>query len=359
MHSKKKQLAIITILTAVIFIALFYRDFYISGVVKNVSKPEVTVPVKTAKIVVKSISKSISAYGTVIPAPGAIDVLSVPFESYITRLMVSNGQMISKGDPLLVIQPSQNTYLSLLEAKASYETTKQSLQHVTDLLKLKLATNDQFLNAQLAFQQAQLRLEYMNKQQLEGPRNLLASVDGLIRMVNVQQGAIVPASTTLIEIVHQDHFEVNLGIEAEDMSELKLGQMVVLSPVYKSTASKVVGQIRKLAYAVNPTSRLVDIFVTIPSLSSFLLGELVLGDIEIASQQGMVVPRSAILPEGDHFILFTVKNDRAVKHIVQIGIDSADEVSVLGKTLVANEPVVILGNYELRDGMNVQIQGGQ
>ena len=358
MNSKIKNWVIL-LLVGVIFTGVTYLYFDGKKLIQENTESEVIVPVKTAKITVKDISKSISAYGTVIPAPGAIDVLSVPFESYINQLMVNNGQMISKGDALLAIEPSQNTYLSLLETKTSYETTKQSLQHVKELLDLKLATNDQFLNVQLAFQQAKIRLENMEKQGIEGPRNLLANADGLIKMVHVQQGAIVPAGTTLVEIVAQNHFEINLGIETEDMSKLKLDQRVFLSPVYESTSSEVVGKIRKLAYAVNPISRLVDIFVTIPSVSPFLLGELVLGSIEIASERGMVVPRSAILLDGTHFFLFTVRNNRAVKHIVQIGIENAEEVVVFGDTLTSNEPVVILGNYELSDGMKVQIEDAQ
>jgi multidrug efflux pump subunit AcrA (membrane-fusion protein) len=69
----------------------------------------------------------------------------------------------------------------------------------------------------------------------------------------------------------------------------------------------------------------------------------------------MVVPRSAVLPEADHHVLFTVKADRAQQHIVQVRLANEKEVEVNGNDLVAGEPVVTLGNYELKDGMAVKV----
>ena len=204
---------------------------------------------ETAKIQQKSISEYLLSMEPVIPAPGAIDVISVPFESYINRIMVNNGQMVSKGDPLLEIHPSQNTDLSFLEIESAYDTAKQSLQHVKELLDLQLATNEQYLTAELNFQQAKLRLENIKKQGIEGLRNLIANVDGLIKSVNVQQGSIVPPSASLVEIIAENRFEINLGIEVEDLHKLEIGQNVILTPVYDSSSLKVVGKIRKLAHA--------------------------------------------------------------------------------------------------------------
>ena len=175
-------------------------------------------------------------------------------------------------------------------------------------------------------------------------------------MINVHQGEIVPAGTTLLQIVSQNSFEVNLGIESEDIRQLKVDQGVSLSSVYESASPKVVGNIRKLSYALNPTSRLVDIFVTLPVSSSFLLGELVLGNIEIASARGMVIPRTAVLQEGDQFYVFTVKNSRAVKHLVVVGIQDSEEVAISAASLSADDDVVVLGNYELSEGMKVRIE---
>ena len=47
-----------------------------------------------------------------------------------------------------------------------------------------------------------------------------------------------------------------------------------------------------------------------------MLNEYVRGEIVIAAEDSLVAPRSAVLPEEDHYVLFTVEQDRAVKHTV-------------------------------------------
>jgi multidrug efflux pump subunit AcrA (membrane-fusion protein) len=60
--------------------------------------------------------------------------------------------------------------------------------------------------------------------------------------------------------------------------------------------------------------------------------------------------------EGDTYVLYTVKGDRAVKHTVRIGLQSGDDVQILADDLKAGDPVVITGNYLLTDGMQVEVR---
>ena len=98
-----------------------------------------------------------------------------------------------------------------------------------------------------------------------------------------------------------------------------------------------------------------QVFAELPSTSKFLLGEYVLGKLPIASAEGFIVPRSAVLPEEDHYVLFTVKDGHAREHIVRVDLESEKDVEVFANDLHTGEPAVILGNYELKDGMAVKV----
>ena len=115
-------------------------------------------------------------------------------------------------------------------------------------------------------------------------------------------------------------------------------------------------QIRKIARAVNPVTRLVDVFVTLPPAPGLLLDEYMRGRIVITSAQGLVVPRAAVLPEEDATVLFTVHDGRAHKHRVQVGVENDQVVEVTGELLRPGDLVVTLGNYELQDGMAVTVE---
>jgi len=306
-----------------------------------------------------TITENITTYGTVIPAPGAVQTLSLPFESRVRRIFVSNGQRVSIRKILLEVDPSPDTRLQVEEARSAAQSAKQTLKHVQQRFDLKLATNEELLQAKQTFQEAQLRLESLERKGIGQKKQIKASIQGVVNNVPVQEGSIVSSGSTLLEIVAQNRIEVRLGVEAEDMNYLRVDQSVFLSSVNMPESHWVTGRIRAISRSINPATRLVDVLVELPSSNQFLLDEYVRGKMEIASKVGVVVPRTAVLPEEDHYILFTIKNGHAKKHTIQIGLEDEKDVEVIGSGFLPGDRAVILGNYELKDGMAVKVEVSQ
>lgn len=310
--------------------------------------------VKVDSIKQGTLNEEITVYGVIVPAAGAVRTITVPYESRVRRILVAEGQQVGRGDPLLEIEPSAETQLQSQQARNEYESAQKALQYMQQRLDLQLATNDQLLTAKQAVEQARAKLESMRARGSESPHLIRADAGSLISKISIQAGAIVPAGNSMIEVVVQNRLAARLGIEPEDSGKVKPGQEVSLARLNAPGARAVVVKIRKLSDSANATSHLVDGFVDLPSSSGFLLNEYVAGKITVASAKGLLVPRSAVLPERDHYVLFTVKAGRAEQHTVQVGMENENEVAVNGKDLYAGEPVVTLGNYELKDGMAVK-----
>ncbi len=324
------------------------------------SEEEQSAPVGSvgvAPLRMAELSTDVTVYGDVVPAPGAIQVVSVPYEIRVRNIMVSERQKISAGDDLLEIEASPNSLLELEQAQNARDIARQKLGHARELFALKLATNAQILEAQEAARQAVLRLESLKRRGVDGKRIIRSEEAGLIGKVHIQEGAIVPAGNPLVEIIARDRLEVRLGVEPGDASRLVPGQFVRLSYVDVPAARETIGRIRKISSAVNPATRLLDVFVSLPRSAGYLLGEYILGRIRTASSYGLVAPRSAVLPEGGGHVLFTVRNGRAVEHIVRVLRESEKEVQVSGAGLKPGDQAVVEGNYELKDGMAVRIMG--
>ncbi|HEY9074365.1 MAG TPA: efflux RND transporter periplasmic adaptor subunit [Desulfobaccales bacterium] len=347
--------AIIVILVVILAVAVWWlRHVEVEKTADEMPGP--VAQVQTAPIRQGVLTEQITAYGSVIPAPGAVQTVSVPFESQVMQIMVSNGQKVAKGNDLLKIKSSPDTALQLEQAVQALDLARQSRQFVERKFELKLATNDQVLQARQALQQAQLRLESMKRRGVGAPRIIPADVGGLIKKVFAQEGAIVPAGNPLLEIVAQNRLEERLGVEPGAINRVSPNQPVSLTRVNVPTAPAVTGHIRKISYGVDPATRLVDVFVTLPATADFLLDESISGKITVASVQGLIVSQAAVLPEGQGYSLFTIKDNRAVKHLVQVGLRNDQEVEIKGAGLKAGEPVVVLGNYELKDGMAVKVE---
>ncbi len=308
--------------------------------------------VKTVVLKKGAIDKTILVYGNVIPAPGAQTTISVPFESRIRRLMVNEGQEVSQGDPLLELGPSPDTHMKFQQAQQAYEAAGQALKNMERKFQIRLATNDQLLHARQMFEQAELTMSSMKNQGIDGRRELRADVEGLVIKVSVDEGALVPAGAPLLQLVPRNRLEMRLGVEPGDIDGVHEGMPVSLSRVLEKTAG-VSGKVRKVSRSVNPSTHLVDVFISVSSPSAFLLGQYVSGRIVVGSVEGIVVPRNTVLPEEGTSVLFVVKDGRAVKKNVQILAENTREAVIEGESLRPGDEVVTVGNYELKDNMRI------
>jgi membrane fusion protein (multidrug efflux system) len=150
---------------------------------------------------------------------------------------------------------------------------------------------------------------------------------------------------------------VKVGVEAEDLSAAREGASITILPVNDPTTSKVEGSIRLVTRRIDPTTRLVDVYVALPQGTKLLLDQYVRGEIQRTENDALVVPRSAVLPnESREFELFTVINGHAVRHTVKIGVENPEEIQVIADDLHPGDSVVTVGNYELEDGMAIEIK---
>ena len=312
--------------------------------------------VRTATIRQDAIDRTIHVYGNVIPAPGAVRTISVAYESLVHRIMVNEGQEVLPGELLLRVGPSPETRLRFDQAGEANRVAKQALVNMERKFQLKLATNDQLLQARQTAELAELALASLKKEGADTVRDMTAATKGLVSKVAVDQGAIVPGGNPLVQIVPQRQLEVKLGVEPEDTDKIRPGMEVSLSRPLAPASKPVSGKVRKISRSINAQTRLVDVFVTLSSPELFLLGQWVTGRIVVSSVSGLVVPRSAVLPEGKEFALFVVKGGRAFRKKVRILAESRSETALSGADIKAGDQVVIMGNYELTDNMPVAVE---
>jgi RND family efflux transporter MFP subunit len=252
------------------------------------------------------------------------------------------------------VSPSPEVRLAADQARAALESQRTVTDDTRQRFAMGLATRDDQARQEQALASAQSQVDKYS-QWLEQDR-LLAPASGLVRDVLTSEGALVPAGGPLVSIALQQRFEVRLGVEPEDIVTLHTGQTVRLQPVDRSGGAPVVGRIRSIGQQVSAETRLVEVMVAPPEgTQRLLLNQFVRAEVEVRDTRGLIVPRSAVLPHEDGFLLFTVKEGRATRHEVELGISTDRLVQVQGDGLADGDSVVVLGNYELTDGMGVRV----
>jgi RND family efflux transporter MFP subunit len=311
--------------------------------------------VETAKITRKTIAEVITAYGSVIAQPGKLQTASLAYEARVNHVLVAPGQPVKKDDPLVEIAASPATQLLVSQAKSAAQLARKELEQTQERFDLKLATNQDLNTARKAATDAELQLASLQHEGADHAGIVRAAAEGIVANVVVQDGQLVPAGTALVEIIASNAIEAKLGIEPEDVVAVSEGQEIALFPVNQPVTRKITGTVRLITRRINPATRLVDIYVTLPPASGLLLDGYLRAGIARASADALVAPRSAVLPKDGAWQIFTIRDGRAVAHQVRLGLVAGDEAEVIGPGIAEGESVVTLGNYELEDGMAVEV----
>ncbi len=322
------------------------------------SSGSVTASVRTDRVERRILTEQLTAYGRIIPTPGSIRTLAVPFESRIQRIFVTEGQVVQKGKPLLELSPSPATLLMFESAKNSLEAAKLQLEKVKERVRMKLATTKELIQAEKEYNQTLLQMKNLKKMKIGEKITINARNNEMVVKPYCRVGQIISTGSPLMEVVDGNMLEAAIGVEPEDAHLLKNGQTVFLTPINREKTGESQGRIITVSRAVNSASMLIDTFIQIQPDSGFLVNEYVKARIVIDRKEGMVVPRSAVLPGKRGFVCFTVKDGRAHKHFVKKGWEGRDYVEIISSSIKPGEQIVITGNYELADGMCVNVVPG-
>jgi RND family efflux transporter MFP subunit len=327
------------------------------GIGKEEKKTGPVAQVQVAKVERKTITEKVIVYGSVVAQPGKTHSVSVAFETRVRHVLVAPGQFVKENDPLIEIELSPGAQVQFQQAKNAAEAARNEFKQTQERFNLKLATNQDVSAAEKTARDAEAQLTALQRAGAGGDNRLHSDISGVIAKVDAQDGQIVPSGGPLVQIVAETEIEVKLGVEAEDLSAAQEGASITIVPVNDPTAAKVDGTVRLVTRRIDPTTRLVDVYVTLPEGTKLLLDQYVRGEIQRTEKDALVVPRSAVLPnESREFEVFTVANNRAVKHTVKIGAENPKEMQVIADDLHEEDPVVTVGNYELEDGMTVEIK---
>lgn len=320
-------------------------------------KSDPVAKIRTAVLRREKIAETITAYGTIQTLPTGTHTLAAPFECRVKKVRAVEGQAVEKGALLVELEPSPDSKLLLQSTISALASARLALTNVSERFAMKLTTTADLQTAQQSVQDAELKLANLRERGIEGDPSLHAADAGTVSRIDAQAGAIVASGASLVEISGESSRVAKLGIEPSDIENVSVGKMLSLKSVTRPDAKAVNAKVSMLAKSIDLESRLVIVSASLPEDDGLLLGENILATVNVSEKDTLVAPRSAALPEEDHFVVFTVKDGKAVKHEVRLGIRAADLVEISGGDLKDGDTVVIEGNYELTDGMKVGAGG--
>ena len=306
---------------------------------------------------VGAIAQTLEAFGVIESAPGADQAIPAPYDCVVRDVQVTVGSSVAAGDVLLEIAPSPDALLLLDTARSALVVADKNLSAAQERYDLKLATNVDLAVASQAEADAKAKVDSLQARGLGHDGKIRALTAGVISRIEATRGSLVLMGAPLVTVATAQGREARLGIEGGDRALVTQNQPATLTSSERTVPVTVDSHVRSVGAALDAATGSLEARVPVPATAPLLLGEHVRATIQIGLHTStLIVPRNAVLPDGEAQVLYTVSGDKAVRHEVTLGIASADRLEVQGAGLKAGDAVVVTGNYELSDGMAVQIE---
>ena len=328
---------------------------------KDSGKPAMTVTIAVAKSM--EFSQGLSANGLVAPWQEA----SVGAEVgglKLTEVNVNVGDVVRKGQVLATLSPTSvqidliNFKAQLAEAEANLAEAKLNAERGRQLDQTGAISAQQIAQFLTAEKTAQARLDAARSRiKAEELRlshtKVLASDAGVISARAATLGAVVQPGQELFRLIRQGRLEWRGEITASELSQIKVGQSVLVDA---PDLSQVRGKIRMIAPTVDSQTRNALIYVDLPNGAPLKSGMLVKGLFELGRSTALTVPQSALLRRDGFSYLFVMESADRVKMVkVDTGQRLGDRIEI-AKGLETSAKFVVNGVGFLNDGDLVRVQ---
>jgi membrane fusion protein (multidrug efflux system) len=347
-------------------------------VVNACSKSDKVSAAETAKLetmVVGPENITVASNGSIMTGPSISGTLE-PDREAVLRAQVSGsvlqtyadqGQAVNAGTVLARIDASgiQDAYTSaragLVSARNAADVAAKDLARNEKLLAAGAIAERDIDQSRRASIAAQAALEDANSRLATAEKayrstTVTAPFSGVVSERPVSSGDVVQPGTALFTVVDPSSMRLEASVPAEQLASIRIGVPVNFT-VSGYPGRQFVGRITRINPTADPTTRQVRIYVSIPNEGRALVGGLFAnGRMSTATKMGLVVPQSAVDVRGSIPSVMRIRQGKAEKVQVQIGLtDKTSETIEVLSGVQAGDTLLLGAAQGITPGTLVRI----
>ena len=311
---------------------------------------EEAIPVKTVLPHMGDISLSIQAT-TSIHARNRADVYS-RMVGFCERIFVEVGDPVAEG-ALLTKLGDREIRLSLDQAVARLNKLQTDAERSASLYEEGLISKQ--MHQDLTLQLRLARADHdLARKRLEDTR-IVAPIPGVITNRNVKVGDLVATTHPLFQIEDLTRLEAGVHIPERDFLRVRPGQEVEIGvDAFRDTPF--IGRVERVNPVIDAQSGTAEAIIAVENPGELLRPGMfvrvrIITDVR---RDTWLLPREAVLIQGDRRVVFVVRDGTAHETFVRTGFQDADRVEVL-EGLQPQEPVVVMGHLGLAGETRVRV----
>jgi membrane fusion protein (multidrug efflux system) len=188
---------------------------------------------------------------------------------------------------------------------------------------------------------------------------LTAPIAGLVSQRLAQPGERVPIDAKIIEIVDLGQLELEAAIAPQDASALRVGASASLS--IDGSAEPLTARVVRINPSAQAGSRTVTAYLAVQPHPSLRQGLFARGAIELARQNALALPLSAVRTDQAQPYVVRITNDRAEQRVLTLGargqaVQHLDHLHATG--LAAGDRVLAASAGLVSGGVRLRIAAG-
>lgn len=315
-------------------------------------KPQ-PVLVDAVPVRVGEVAEAIEAVGTT-RARQSVDLRST-VTGRVAEIRFLTGQRVPAGQPLVRLD-SAIEEANLAEARALRDDAGSQLERARQLVASRAVSPARVDELEAQHRVAQARLAVAERRLAE--RVVVAPFDGVVGLREVDVGARVTADTVLTRLDDLSVVELEFQVPELFFGRVRRGQSVeAISAALPDGRFK--GTVSTIDTRIDPASRVFRVRAELPNPDGLLPGGLfMVAQVILAARSDvLIIPEQAVVPEGRSTYVFRIKDGRAERVEVRLGLRRVGEVEVAAG-LALGDMVAVSGLQRLRDGAAVRLSGG-
>lgn len=273
----------------------------------------------------------------------------------VRQLHVEEGDLVRAGQVLATLD-GDRLRLELQQTEANLKKLEREYQRNVDLHERGLVSVGAFENIKYeldalkaGYDRARLELSYTR---------IMAPMDGVISERFIKVGNTIKANDRVFHVTTLDPLIIYLHAPEKEYRKIRTGQVAAVE-VDALQGRRFMASVTRISPVIDPLSGTFKITVEVADTSGALKPGM-FGRIHIVHEvheNALLVPREALLTDGDEESVFVVKDGKAERRVLQTGLTRDGKVEVLAG-LADDEGFVLVGQTGLKDGTAVKVVNG-
>jgi membrane fusion protein, multidrug efflux system len=310
-----------------------------------------TIPVITGKVGTAMMQGDFKVIGNFAPYQ-QVAVMSEA-SGKIIQLNFDNGSAVQAGATLAAID-NDLLKIQLETTKTNLAKAENDFKRLKNLLGEGGVTQQQIDDAKLGIDNLHSQIKSIEKQ--ISMSYVKAPISGVVSNKMVEKGSLVAPAMKLADITNISRLKMQVYLTESQVVTVKKGQRLSMN-IDLFPGKKFEGTVSFIDVNADPTRRyLVEIEVNNPN-NTLKAG--MTGTVSFeggAGQEVLAIPREAVVGSLQEAKVYVVDNGKAILRSIETGNIFGDYVQVRSG-LTAGETIVVSGQINLEDGMDIQIAG--